>query len=69
MTAHVRRRYPYWKVQWRDTRSATWRDIQRAHHARDDAIAAAHVHAVAFAVDVRLMRVERTGRTPEEVDL
>jgi hypothetical protein len=69
VTAHVRRRFPYWKVQWRDTRSATWRDVQRAHHDRDDAVTAAHLHAVAYAADVRLMRVERHTRTPEEVDL
>jgi len=25
------RQFPYYKVQWRDTRSLAWRDVQQVH--------------------------------------
>lgn len=53
---------PYWKVQWWDERSLTWRDIQKAHHSREEADQAIDQEDNGT---YRLMKVTETGRAPE----
>ena len=55
---------PYWKVQWWDKTSLTWRDIQKAHHTEGDATDAARIECARRETNTRLMRVTETGREP-----
>jgi hypothetical protein len=66
-TAGSARFDPYWKVQWFDKTSITWRDIQRSHQTREAAQAAAAAYWAANGEpDVRLMRISDDGqRRPE----
>lgn len=54
---------PYYKVQWWDERSLTWRDIQEAHPTEDDARAHIIEH-LGPERQYRIMEVTMTGRSP-----
>jgi hypothetical protein len=61
---------PYWKVQWWDKTSLTWRDIQRSHQTREDGIDAAVAYHIANGKPgVRLMRITENGRAPEPIKI
>jgi hypothetical protein len=50
---------PYFKVQWRDPVSMTWRDVQRAHPSEAEARAAFLPER-----ECRVMRISEEGRRP-----
>ena len=58
-TPPTRRRYPYFKVQWRDPVGLCWRDVQKAHATPEEAQAA-------YLPDktCRTMQVNANGRHP-----
>lgn len=56
---------PYWKVQWYDERSLTWRDVQKAHQTITDAWDAADDFTEgADGATTRLMEITMGGRHP-----
>lgn len=56
---------PYWKAQWYDETSLTWRDIQRSYSSREKAERYAQDHANLTGNRCRLMKITETGRAPE----
>lgn len=57
--------FPYWKVQWYDVRSMTWRDEQVKHHRREGAEDVGRALKARVASGrARLMEVQAKGRAP-----
>ena len=52
----------YWKVQWRDVVTCSWRDIQKKHFQLETAQAAASAYEQQHGCTARLMSVTMTGR-------
>ena len=56
--------FPYYKVQWRDGLTG-WRDVQKRHATRADAVVAADSVARRRRAPVRLMMIHRDRRVAE----